>query len=87
MTKTEKLREKIDLIFDGCYSKDLSASSNHTIFQRGKAVNEILPLIEEAEKQGKRKALRWALRTSKYSSPYELIRDIKQALREEKSNE
>ena len=42
-------REKIDLIFDGCYSRDLSACPKHTIFQRGKAVNEILSLIEEAK--------------------------------------
>ena len=51
----DELREKIDLIFDGCYSQERSTCHNHTIFQRGKAVNEILPLIEEAEhEEGKR---------------------------------
>ena len=54
--KCPELRKQIDLIFDGCYSKDLSACPNHTIFQRGKAVNEILPLIEEAYKEGYEKA-------------------------------
>ena len=40
-------REKIDQIFDGCYSKDLSVCPNHTIFQRGKATNEILALHQK----------------------------------------
>ncbi len=43
----EKLRKEIDKIFDDCYSRDLSACPLHTIFQRGKAINKLLPLFKQ----------------------------------------
>ena len=52
MTQTDKLREKINQIFDGCYSQDGSTCLNHSTFQRGKAVNELLDnFIEFLEKE------------------------------------
>ena len=45
MHHCKELREKIDKIFNGCYSKDLSACPDHTIFQRGKACNELVGLL------------------------------------------
>ena len=45
---------------------------------------ELSALIEEAKKQGEKKALRRILRESKYLSPFELMSSIKQALKEEK---
>ena len=43
-------------------------------------ISLIEPRIEEAKRQGGKKALRRILRESKYLSPYELMSSIKQAL-------
>ena len=42
---TETLREKIDRIFDECYT--LGADPPQTVFQRGKATNKLLILLEK----------------------------------------
>ena len=51
----KELVEKLDQIFDGCYSKDASTCPLHTIFQRGKAQNlimeEFVPLVRRAERE------------------------------------
>ena len=55
-----KLEEKLNEIFDNCYSKDLSTCPKHTIFQRQKALNLILelePLIRQDERERIAKAL------------------------------
>jgi len=46
MERVKGVKKKIDEIFDGCYSKDLSACPKHTIFQRGKARNELVAYLE-----------------------------------------
>ncbi len=49
-----KLEEKLNEIFDNCYSEDLSVCPKHKIFQRQKALNLILelePLIQQGERE------------------------------------
>ncbi len=45
------LVEKLNLLIDKCYSKELSACKLHTIFQRQKFVNEAIPIIAEEIKK------------------------------------
>lgn len=40
------IEEDINKIFDNCYSKDLSVCPKHTIFQRQKALNEIISYLK-----------------------------------------
>ena len=46
MERVKGVKKKIDEIFDGCYSKDLSTCPKHTIFQRGKACDELVAYLE-----------------------------------------
>ncbi|KKK89886.1 hypothetical protein LCGC14_2728600 [marine sediment metagenome] len=53
-----KLEEKLNEIFDSCYSKDLSICPKHKIFQRQKAQNLILELESLIRKDERERTLR-----------------------------
>ena len=48
---SENIREGVTRIFDGCYSRELSACPKHSIFQRQKALNEILSYLKSQIEQ------------------------------------
>ena len=43
----EDIIKGIDKLIDECYSKELSACPLHTIFQRQKFLNKLLPLLDK----------------------------------------
>lgn len=46
-TQTEKLREKLTIVSDKCYSQELSACPTHPIFQPQKFINLALQVGKE----------------------------------------
>ena len=71
MNETEKLIKRLNEIFDGCYSKELSVCPKHTLFRRQKALNEILPMLKEAGLKFVRTIIDDA---TKYNTPEEASR-------------
>ena len=47
----KNIREGVTRIFDGCYSRELSVCPKHSIFQRQKALNEILSYLKSQIEQ------------------------------------
>ena len=41
-TAQEEIRKEMNEIFDGCYSKELSACPKHTVFLRQLAINKLI---------------------------------------------